>query len=325
MIFVTPRDYIRRRWRIVPVPPGEKAPNFAGWPDFNATSDNIDREFAGKNIALIVGSRSGEVVDADLDCSEAIQIADQYLPKTYAEFGRSSKPRSHRLYVARDAVYEALADPISGEMMLELRADGRTGGAHLTLLPPSTTDGEQREWYGDTIAPAVVSTAALRLATAWLAVGCLVMRYISEHAARRPGPDLPRLLWEFDRELARPAYRWIGRPDPDAPQHYSRRRSELSERDLNLAEIVAAIPNNCSWEDWNKIGMAIFVASGGSGDGLVVFDDFSSRSPKYNPHDVQKRWFNYRGSPPSRIGMGTLVHLARRAGWQPQGKTEAAS
>jgi hypothetical protein len=100
---------------------------------------------------------------------------------------------------------------------------------------------------------------------------------------------------------------------------------ELSERDRNLSEIVAAIPNNCSWEDWNKIGMAVFAASGGSGDGFIVFDDFSSKSPKYDPHDVEKRWFNYRRSPPSRIGLGTLVHLARRAGWRPRGTIEAAS
>ena len=146
------------------------------------------------------------------------------------------------------------------------------------------------------------------------------MRYISADAARHPGPDLPKLLWEFDHELGRAVYRWLRQPDPDAPQRYPRRRAELSQRDLDLAEVVHAIPNNYSWEDWNKIGMAIFAASGGSADGFVIFDDFSSKSPKYNPHEVQKRWFNYRRSLPSRIGFGTLVHLAQRAGWRPNGK-----
>ena len=31
-------------------------------------------------------------------------------------------------------------------MLLELRGDGREGGAHLTLLPPSIADGERRAW-----------------------------------------------------------------------------------------------------------------------------------------------------------------------------------
>jgi hypothetical protein len=143
-------------------------------------------------------------------------------------------------------------------------------------------------------------------------------RYISESAAQRPEPEFPRLLWEFDHELGRAAYRWLGKPDPDAPRRYPRRRSELSQRDLDIAEVVAAIPNNCSWEDWNKIGMAIFAASDGSGDGCVAFDDFSAKSPKYHPHAVRERWRNYRCSPPSRIGMGTLVHLASQAGWRPK-------
>jgi hypothetical protein len=320
-----PLGYLQRGWGVVPIPPGQKKPAMPGWQNFSAASEDVPRLFgSGENIAVRLGPRSGELVDTDLDCPEALALADLYLPATGAQFGRASKARSHRLYISPGAIYEAFADPISGEMLLELRADGREGGAHLTLLPPSIADGERRQWHGDTIAPAVVSTAALRLATAWLAIGCLVMRYICETAARRPGPDLPRLLWEFDQELARPAYRWLGKPAPDAPQRYPRRRSELSQRDLDLAEVVAAIPNNCSWEDWNKIGMAIFAASSGSGDGLVVFDDFSSKSAKYNPHEVQRRWFNYRRSPPARIGMGSLVYLARQAGWQPHRQTEAA-
>jgi Primase C terminal 2 (PriCT-2)/Bifunctional DNA primase/polymerase, N-terminal len=320
-----PLGYVLRGWCAVPIPPGQKKPAMPGWQNFSAAIEDVPRLFAnGENVAVRLGSRSGELVDIDLDCPEALALAGLYLPATGAEFGRPSKTRSHRLYISPGAIYEAFADPISGDMLIELRADGREGGAHLTLLPPSIADGEQRQWHGDTIVPAVVSTAALRLATAWLAIGCLVMRYIGETGARRPVPDLPRLLWEFDHELARPAYRWLGKPDPDAPQRYPRRRAELSQRDLDLAEIVAAIRNDCSWEDWNRVGMAIFAASGGSEDGFVVFDDFSSKSPKYDPHEVQKRWFNFRRSPPSRIGMGSLVYLAWQAGWRPSEQRDGA-
>jgi primase-like protein len=91
----------------------------------------------------------------------------------------------------------------------------------------------------------------------------------------------------------------------------------MSQADLDLAELVAAIPNNCDWEEWNAIGMAIFAASGGSEDGLIDFDDFSARSPKYQPHAVAERWRNYRRSPPNRTGIGKLVALALAAGWRP--------
>jgi Bifunctional DNA primase/polymerase, N-terminal len=179
----------------VPVPSGEKKPG-RKWLDISLSSveaqQHLDR---GGNIALRVGS----IVDADLDSPEALELADTYLPQTGAMFGRPSKPRSHRLYRAAGAVYAAFADPLDGTMLAELRADGRDGGAHLTLIPPSITGGERREWVGETVEPAVVRAAILAHRMVLLAIGCLVMRHVSEYAAQRPGPDMPDLLWEADR------------------------------------------------------------------------------------------------------------------------------
>jgi hypothetical protein len=312
-------EYIRRDYRVVPISPGEKRPKSAGWPHLAVKLQNVPRLFSpSDNVALIVGSKSCDTVDVDLDCAEAVILADLYLPVTRAEFGRASKPRSHRLFNAPTATFEAFPDPIAKDTLLELRADGHDGGAHLTLLPPSITDGERREWYGDVIAPAVVEASALRRRCAYLAIGCLVARYVSEDAARRPGPDLPRLLWEFDHELARPAYRWLGQPDPDALRRHPLPRNQLSQRDLDLAEVVATIHNDFDWNGWNNVGMATFAASGGSEEGRIVFDDFSAKSPKYDSRAVEERWRNYRRSPPNRIGMGSLVHLARQCRWSPK-------
>jgi len=316
--------YASRGWRVLPIPRGQKKPAISSWPNFVAAIDDLPQLFGdGQNVAVRLGRASGDLVDLDLDCAEAMALADLYLPKTDAEFGRASKPRSHRLYVAPRAIFESFSDPISGEMMVELRADGRDGGAHLSLLPPSVTDGERREWRGEIIAPVAVETPLLRRRVAYLAVACLVARYVSEHAAQRPGPNLPRLLWEFDHELGRVAHRWLGRPDPDQPRHHPRPGNRLSQRDLDLVDVVQAIRNDCDWIGWNNIGMAIFAASSGSGDGFIVFDAFSARSPKYDPDAVQERWRNYRRSPPSRIGMGSLVHLARQCGWTPPSRSKA--
>ena len=53
------------------------------------------------NIGIILGEPSGWLVDVDLDCDEAIELADQYLPPTAAITGRPSSPKSHRWYIAR--------------------------------------------------------------------------------------------------------------------------------------------------------------------------------------------------------------------------------
>jgi hypothetical protein len=218
------------------------------------------------------------------------------------------------LYVAEGAQFEVFPDPIARQTLLELRADGRDGGAHISLIPPSITDGEQRAWCGDKIEPATVSARALRVCMARLAIGCLTMRYVSAYAARNPGDELPAILWEFDPELGRPAYRWLGRPAPDAPRWTPKPRQRLSEREIKLRELAAAIPNDADWTLWNRLGMAFFAASGGSDEGFIAFDDFSAKSAKYDPHAVEERWRNYRRSPPTRIGLGTLVHLARAEG-----------
>jgi Bifunctional DNA primase/polymerase, N-terminal/Primase C terminal 2 (PriCT-2) len=320
--FELAREYARRGWSLVPVPAGQKGPRGKGWQGRFIGLAGIPQWFSqGSNLGVVLGHRSGELVDIDLDCFEALELANLYLPDTGAIFGRPSKPHSHRLFIAPGARYESFGDPLSEgkNTVVELRADGKDGGAHQTLFPPSIVDGECREWHGDTIAPAVVSPVALRTAVAWLATGCLVMRYVSETAARKPGPDLPYLLWEADQALGRRTCDWLGLPHPDAPQRYPRARLEMSQAELDLAELVAQIPNNCDWEGWNAIGLAIFSVDR-SDHGLTIFDDFSSKSPKYDAHSVQERWRNYSRSPPSRTGIFKLYKLARNAGWQPGGR-----
>lgn len=307
-------EYRRRCWALVPIPAGQKGPRIKGW----QTHEFSPADFtAGGNVGLILGPRSGETVDIDIDCPEALALADIYLPPTGAEFGRLSKPGSHRLYIAAGAAYEAFADPVTGATILELRAQGRDGGGHQTVIPPSVhPSGEAIEWHGNKIAPAVFDAAKLRRRCAYLAVACLVARYVSQHAAELPGPDLPDLLREADPNLGRVAFRWLALPDPDSPR-LQPKRAKLSREEINLADLVGAVPNDCDWHAWNRIGMAIFAASGGSDQGGIVFDDWSAKSSKYNPYTTAARWRHYHRSPPSRIGAGTLVYLAGAAGWRP--------
>jgi hypothetical protein len=274
--------------QLVLVQAGEKGPRVKGWPDIHPSPDEVQRHLAaGGNLAFRVGRASGNWVDVDLDCSEAIALGDLYLLPTGAEFGRASKPRCHRLYIAPGSVYASFSDALTGEMLLELRADGRDGGAHCTLVPPSIADGEQREWHGETIEPATVKAGVLARRCAWLAIGVLTWRYLSEHAAWRPYHDLPDILWEADPKLGRHAYRWIGKLAPDERPPDLKPRRDMTGAEMRLEEIVAAIPNDCSWEEWNRVGMAIYASSGGSELGFVAFDYFSSRCPtKYDPYAV---------------------------------------
>ena len=126
-------------------------------------------------------------------------------------------------------------------------------------------------------------------------------------------------------------YRWLNQnPVADAPQWLidlckedviERQPNEDKQADPKLvAAAMAIIPNDdLDWESWNSIGMACWAATGGSDEGLEAFDQMSQKSEdKYNPTETMKRWQGYFRSPPSRIGFGTLHHLADQAspGWR---------
>ena len=86
-----------------------------------------------------------------------------------------------------------------------------------------------------------------------------------------------------------------------------------SDDEVNLkaaGEAVIFIANpNLPWVEWNRIGMAIFRATGGSEEGFEIFDRWSRRSAKYNARTTRARWGHYFRSPPERVGIATLIHL----------------
>lgn len=89
--------------------------------------------------------------------------------------------------------------------------------------------------------------------------------------------------------------------------------SEPQAEPLRVAAAVAAIPNAGppDWEAWNRIGMAIFAATGGSAIGGELFNEWSKRHPAYDPLETEKRWRHYVRSPPTKVGAGSLFYLAR--------------
>jgi predicted P-loop ATPase len=98
----------------------------------------------------------------------------------------------------------------------------------------------------------------------------------------------------------------------------------------DIAAAVAVLPNDgpASWDEWSRVGLAIWGATSGSEDGFDLFDQWSSRNEAYDPEACRERWDHWAKSPPSRIGAGTLIHMAREAspGWtRPSAAAEAAA
>jgi hypothetical protein len=96
---------------------------------------------------------------------------------------------------------------------------------------------------------------------------------------------------------------------------------------LDVAAALAVIPNDgpADWEAWNRVGMATWAATGGSLSGLAAWAAWSERNSAYDAKAVSARWQHYKASPPTRIGAGTLFHLAKKAQSDWRKPTEAVA
>lgn len=181
--------YLRRGWQPVPVPDRQKGPTRKDWQNLQITEANIGDVFnrAG-NVGVLLGGTSGGLTDVDLDCPEALALADAFLPQTSAIFGRKSKLRSHWLYVTNLYTSETKAairyveppglahDPPKSATLVELRIGGGEKGAQ-TIFPGSThPSGERVEW-GVEGEPASEDGANLLRTVGALAAAALLVRH----------------------------------------------------------------------------------------------------------------------------------------------------
>jgi len=163
LVLEVARRYIKRGWVVIPIPHGRKTPLIKEWPKLRISEANLHEYFNGQsqNIGVILGNPSGNLVDVDLDCAEAVTLAPHFLPDTPAIFGRASKVRSHFLY--RSEIQQAKYKAPDGKMLLEIRSDGGQ-----TIFPGSVHSGEAVQWASEgppsSVTPEQIAQAVGRLA-----------------------------------------------------------------------------------------------------------------------------------------------------------------
>src|SRR5262245_60094054 len=170
-----------RRWKLVPVPHGAKRPILQEWQNLRLTVEDLPTYFNGQpqNIGVLLGAPSGHLLDVDLDCREAVMLAQTFLPPTDCKFGRPSKRASHWFYVG--------STPTDGRQSFEdpERVDGRKrtcvelrSTRFQTILPGSLhgESGEEVTWDDDGEL-ASVDPADLEKRVKYLAVASLLARH----------------------------------------------------------------------------------------------------------------------------------------------------
>jgi Bifunctional DNA primase/polymerase, N-terminal len=157
------RSFLKRGWKPVPVQYRKKMPIGGGWQTQEITRANVGQHFNGHriNIGVQLGHASGGLTDVDLDCEEALHLAEELLPPTNAIFGRRSRARSHWLYVTdlcdteeTAAIRYDVPRELTGELeedtlLVEIRIGAADRGAQ-TVAPGSIhPSGEPVRWDDD--------------------------------------------------------------------------------------------------------------------------------------------------------------------------------
>jgi hypothetical protein len=165
-------DLMQQGFSVVPVAYRSKSAYLDDWSNLRITTEDLPNYFGSKpmNIGVLLGDVSGDLVDVDLDCEEAMTLAPHFLPSTEAVFGHMSKRRSHYLYFSSTPTKKFI-DPSSGTTLLEIRSTGQT------VFPGSVhTSGELIEWdeHGQ---PRQIQTDVLLSSVKRLAAATLLARY----------------------------------------------------------------------------------------------------------------------------------------------------
>ena len=213
--------YISMDLGVVPNQRGSKKPTVKNWPAFKARAEDVPSYFDnGKNVGLLLGVRSGGLVDIDLDCSEARAAADLFLPNTLTA-GRKSAPRSHRFVISPGAKSRSWRmSGKDGQMLVEVRSTGAQ-----TLVEPSVhPSGERYEWDREGALEAVeIPAEQLELLCAKIATAAAIACRLPAGGRHdfamalagymlRPG----RLDEKTTREVLLAAWRAAGADSPEA-------------------------------------------------------------------------------------------------------------
>ena len=84
---------------------------------------------------------------------------------------------------------------------------------------------------------------------------------------------------------------------------------------FNLLEAIEYInPEDLTYQEWVNVGMALQH----EGYGVNVWDNWSARdSARYHSGECSQKWRSFRGSN-SPVTGGTIIQMAREAGWDPE-------
>ena len=253
-------DYVANGWVLVPLRPGTKAPDAKGWSDRRCCISS-EAAAAGLQSAGLAHAYSGT---CSIDVDE-IEGASRWLGAQGVNLkDLLEAPDAVRITSGREGrakLLYRLDEPLTTIFPcpgLELRCASRSGTTVQDVLPPSLhpETGEPYQWlYNDELLADWRTLPALPTALRRVWESALVREPVAE------GVDAPV----------------AGGEDPD-----------------ELRGLLNGLDPDTGYDEWIRVGMALHHATGGSAEGLEVWDDWSASGEKYRGRsDLVSHWRSF--------------------------------
>lgn len=120
-------------------------------------------------------------------------------------------------------------------------------------------------------------------------------------------------LVEVGQDFIDAVFHHNGEEPPRQRDHTPRTPSESSCNEREIAEILSFINPSCGYGDWLNVLMGVHHKTGGSNEGLIIVDAWSSRGDNYcGFEEIEYKWKTF--SIVEKLTFATVCDMARRNG-----------
>jgi Bifunctional DNA primase/polymerase, N-terminal/Family of unknown function (DUF5906)/Primase C terminal 2 (PriCT-2) len=308
--------YAARGWEIFPAPPGEKKSHkkadYSDGKEWGKTTDPKEikrnwKKWPNAAIGIATGRGSGVfVVEADTAEGHDVDgIAE--LAKLEARYGKlpdtlmaeSPSGSIHRYFKYPKDVEKIKTGTSEIAEGVDVRGDGG-----MVIAPPSVRPGRGCYSWINNLEPADAPPWLIDLCSAPHRPRTPATGSHDRTSAPRTSTGMKIFLSILDDPPTQPFLSSLSQ-DPD---------DYLWPPTLeDIEETLSIIPNNMNRDEWNNVGMAAWLASGG--EAKDAFVTFSKKSPVHATDQTdgltpERRWEHYYSSPPTATGFDKLCALA---------------
>ena len=300
----------RNGFHPVPVIGAGKRPKMISWEKkcLNATTEEIASWAWSQRECSNTGLLCGKIVGVDVDVLDAA-LSKRLCERASTLFGPSSLRRIGRapkmlLLYRVEAPHKKIATP---DLFFGDDPDNKDAKAKVEIL----ADGQQFVGFGihpDTRAPYYwpeQSPLDISVSEVPLVTLALLEQFIleAEQILRAAGGRTAREIKEHNEK--------IQTQNRDGNAFVGLGREAKPSRPV-VADALGYIPNDMDYDEWIRIGFALYDGLGNGGRDL--WESWSATSSKNDPHLTARKWPSFATS--KSIKIGTLFWLAKQHGWR---------